>query len=243
MRLAHAVTAALMLIGAASSARAEVQVALQNGRVTILAKDATVRQILSEWARVGQTKIVNIERIPGGPLTLQLTNVPETEALDLLLKSVSGYMAAPRPSPAATLSRYDRILVLPSTAIARVPVAAPPPAAQSPVFQPPNVLQQPVEIDNDGPSIPPARGPLFPTQPRVVIDNQRPPVQSGATSTPGVVIAQPVPADGAQEGAAPAVVGQPQTGTAIGTPRPGMVIVPPPIQPGTIEVQQPAPEN
>ena len=55
-----------------------------------------MRQILTEWARVGQTRIVNVERIPGGPVTLQLTDVPESEALDLLLRSVTGYMAAQR---------------------------------------------------------------------------------------------------------------------------------------------------
>ena len=47
------------------------------GRSSLVAKDATVRQILAEWARVGQTRIVNGERIAGGPVTLELTNVPE----------------------------------------------------------------------------------------------------------------------------------------------------------------------
>src|SRR5437667_5875962 len=117
----------------ASTAFAEVKVTMQEGRVSIVAKDATVRQILTEWARVGQTKIVNVERIPGGPLTLQLTNMPEQEALDILLASVTGYMAAPRPVTAANLSYYDRILVLPTAAVARVPVAAPAsPVAQRP---------------------------------------------------------------------------------------------------------------
>ncbi|PYQ78964.1 MAG: hypothetical protein DMG03_26995 [Acidobacteria bacterium] len=41
---------------AGSAAFAEVQLTLQNGRVSIVAKDATVRQILTEWARVG-TKV------------------------------------------------------------------------------------------------------------------------------------------------------------------------------------------
>ena len=58
---------------------------MQDGRVSIVAKDATVRQILTEWARVGQTKIVNVERIPGGPMTIELTNVPEAHALEILL--------------------------------------------------------------------------------------------------------------------------------------------------------------
>ena len=63
----------------ASTAVAEVKVTMQEGRVSIVAKDATVRQILTEWARVGQTKIVNVERIPGGPMTLELTNVRTEE--------------------------------------------------------------------------------------------------------------------------------------------------------------------
>ena len=87
-------------------ASAEVRLVLNSGRVSIVAKDATVRQILNEWARVGQTKVVNVERIPGGPLTLELTDVPEGQALDVLLKQVSGYMAAPRASAVAALSIF-----------------------------------------------------------------------------------------------------------------------------------------
>ena len=66
----------------AVAASADVQLTMQDGRVSLVAKDATVRQILAEWARVGQTKIVNMERVPGGPMTLELTNVPEAQALE-----------------------------------------------------------------------------------------------------------------------------------------------------------------
>ena len=55
---------------AGSAAFADVQLTLQNGRVSIVAKDATVRQILTEWARVGKTQILNVDKIPGAPLTL-----------------------------------------------------------------------------------------------------------------------------------------------------------------------------
>ena len=96
--LTFAVVASLL---AAVPASAEVKVTMSDGRVSIAAKDATVRQILQEWARVGQTKIVNVERIPGGPITIELTSVPEGQALDVLLRSVSGYMAAPRATAAA----------------------------------------------------------------------------------------------------------------------------------------------
>jgi len=36
-----------------TTASADVQLTMQNGHVSIVAKDATVRQILTEWARVG----------------------------------------------------------------------------------------------------------------------------------------------------------------------------------------------
>ena len=105
---------------------------MQDGRVSLVAKDATVRQILTEWARVGQTKIVNVERMPGGPVTLELTNVPEAQALDVLLRSLSGYIAAPRPVEAANLSRFDRIILMPTLAAARPADAR---RRRAPVFQ------------------------------------------------------------------------------------------------------------
>src|SRR5207245_10479974 len=125
---------------AASIASAEVRVTMQQGgRVSIVAKDATVRQILTEWARVGQTKIVNVDRIPGGPITLELTNVPESQALDVLLRALSGYITAMRPVEAANLSHFDRIIIMPTLASARpAPSSAPPPPVfpQSPQFNP-----------------------------------------------------------------------------------------------------------
>ena len=104
MKTAILGVAALVLT--ASTAFADVQLTMQNGRVTLVAKDATVRQILAEWAKVGHAKIVNMERVPGGPISLELINVPEAQALDVLLRSLSGYITAPRPaeSSAANLS-------------------------------------------------------------------------------------------------------------------------------------------
>src|SRR5258708_2013069 len=124
------------LLLSSSSASAEVALTIQDGRVTLVAKDATLRQILTEWARVGQTKIVNAERVPGGPLTLQLTNVPEEQALETLLRPLSGYVAAPRAAGGANLSRFDRILVMPTP-------AAPPPAVSASATTSPPMYPQP----------------------------------------------------------------------------------------------------
>jgi hypothetical protein len=228
----------LFLVLAASTASAEVQLSIRDGRVTLVATNATVRQILTEWARVGQTKIVNVDRIPGGPLTLQFTNLPEQEALDILLRSVTGYMAAPRPVPVATLSHYDRILVLATAATPRVPVAAAPAAVQRTSFPPPtaddndeqpNVVQQP-------------RGPLFPTF--QLAQPVNPP--GAASATPGTVPPQPaalppaVVIDQLQNGRPPAITPFPGAtgGGAVGAPRPGMVVQPP-AQPGVIQLGQP----
>src|ERR1700704_2199501 len=106
-------------LAAGSTAFADVQLIIRNGQVSIVAKDATVRQILTEWARVGQTKIVNVERIPGGPMSIELNNVPESQALEVLLRAMSGFIAAPRAVDVANLSRFDRIIVMPTLAGAR----------------------------------------------------------------------------------------------------------------------------
>jgi hypothetical protein len=93
-----------------------VQLAIQDGRVWLSADHATVGQILAEWARVGRTQIVNGERVPGGPLTIELRGVAEQEALDVLLRSAGGFVAVARTAgladDASTASRFGRILIL-----------------------------------------------------------------------------------------------------------------------------------
>ena len=133
------------LLWGASPAFADLRLTMHDGRVSIAAKDATVRQILIEWARVGQTRIVNVERIPGGPVTLELDNVTEMQALEILLRPLSGYIAAPRAVGAANLSAYDRIIIMPTLAEGRPAMlasAAPPSAGAFPSAPPPPVFQQ-----------------------------------------------------------------------------------------------------
>jgi hypothetical protein len=221
----------------ASAASADVQVLLNNGRVSIVAKDATVRQILSEWARVGQTKIVNVDRIPGGPLTIELRDIPEGQALDVLLRSVSGYMAAPRQAAVANLSVFDRIIVMP-TAVASRPAASPQaPAFQQPQFQQP--APQPVDDDADEP---PANVQV-PNQPRGPVFNSFPPPQvggpNGPVGAPGVV---PTGQNGVSQ---PAAFGSTPTGPANGgVSVPGMVApAPPPTSVSSPSMQPPAPQT
>jgi hypothetical protein len=168
--LALVVCACLAVVPAA---RAEVQLSIRNGRVTIVAKDATVRQILAEWARVGKTKIVNAVRIPGGPITLELKDVTEQDALDVLLRTLSGYITAPRALLAADVSMYDSIAVMPTVATA-APRTSGPSSGPAPFSPPPAFNANDDEQDNapvPGPVRPggaapqPGRPPIFSTFP------------------------------------------------------------------------------
>lgn len=121
----------------------ELKLTMQNGRVTIVADNVPLRQILQEWARVGQTKIVNAEKLTGPNVTLQLLDAPEKDALDVLLRSASGYIAAPRPVSVANAAFYDRVTIMPTS---RAP-AATATTISAPTFQRP---PQPID-DNDEP--------------------------------------------------------------------------------------------
>ena len=94
---------------------AGLQLSIQDGKVTLDAEDVTIRQILTEWARLGNTRIVNVERLAGGPITLKFEGLPEKQALDTILRSVPGYVAAPRETMMANASMYETILVMATT--------------------------------------------------------------------------------------------------------------------------------
>ena len=105
--------AALVAVVPASASAGDLKMTMQGGRVTIIAQDVTIRQILIEWARLGQTTVVNADKIIAPPVTLQIIDRPESEALDILLRSASGYVAAPRAMAAAGASTFDRIFIMP----------------------------------------------------------------------------------------------------------------------------------
>jgi hypothetical protein len=124
---------------AATPVLADVTITMANGNVSVSAKNATVNQILTEWARVGQTRIVNIERVSGAPVTIELVNVPEADALDTVLRSMSGYLAAPRSVPVANASTFDRVFLLPTSGGTPPRAGAPATNAAAPFAAPPQV--------------------------------------------------------------------------------------------------------
>jgi hypothetical protein len=113
-----------------------VRVTFNDGLVSLTAADATAAQILAEWSRVGGTRIVNADRIAGPPLKLELTGVLEMDALEVLLRTTGGFIAAARsPGPSKNspqLSGLEQITVLPF----KSQPAIPPPAQDVPVTAP-----------------------------------------------------------------------------------------------------------
>src|SRR5262245_20007153 len=115
---------ALVTVAAVAAAQAPLQLQISNGRVTLHAQNVPVRAILAEWSKVGGAKIINGEGVAGAPLTLALEGVPERQALDIILRGVSGYVLAARQPGVAGTSMYDRIMILPTSAAPRNPPPA-----------------------------------------------------------------------------------------------------------------------
>jgi hypothetical protein len=228
MHIGKAIAAVVLVLAAAVPARAEVQLRIRDGHVSLTATNATVREILAEWARVGQTRIVNGERVPGGPITVELNDVPEEDALEVILRAAAGYVAAPRPTTVANLSRFDRILVMPTSTPTRGSVApTPPPAVPQPQlppqFQEPSFPPGPGIDDEGGEEEEPA--------PNVVMPNARGPIFNAFPQPPQGQPTQAAPANPiGMPGAYPPVQGQAPVGVAV----PGMVVPAPaqPSQPG-----------
>ena len=195
----------------ATSLRKELKLTMQNGRVTLIADNVPLRQILQEWARIGQTNIINADKLLSPMMTIQLVDAPERDVLDILLRSAAGYIAAPRPTIVANAAVFDRVTIM---ATSRAPAASAVATQSVPTFQRP---PQPVD-DGDEPinvTVPP-QGPQNPVTMQFpgLITN---PNQLPNTST------QPGPLTAPRPGALP----QPPMPMGIPNPyQPGQVIRP-----------------
>jgi hypothetical protein len=229
MRSRTIVATVVMLLGGAGLASAQaLSLEFHDGRVRLKAENVPVSRILAEWTRLGGTKIVNGERVPGAPLTLQLTDVSEQQALDIVLRGAAGYMALARETTPPGASTLDKILVLPTTT--RTPAAAaavappPPPIAPPAAFadrveqvdideqdEPPQQPQPPVQVPNGFPRAgrlppginPPSTAVPLPQQGAPLDDDATPPAPAAPAPTPGN------PFTGTQGGARPGTVNPP----------------------------------
>jgi hypothetical protein len=185
-------TAALSALAAAPAAAQQLTLEFNQGLVTVDAASVPVRTILNEWAKRGGTKVVGSERISGAPLTLKLVDVPEAKALEVILRSVAGYMAAPR-STGQGASIYDRILVMATSSTPPPANNARPPSnpnamAGTQRFVPPRQQQadeEEKEEEDPNPPNPPVF--TFPGAPNSQPGGQFVPPQNGGQAQPMIV--------------------------------------------------------
>lgn len=116
----------------ASPQKVKVDVRFNGGRVTIHAVNAPLAAILDGWAREGGTRIVVGGALEGHPVTLDLKEVPERQAIETLFAGMAGYVFNLRgldgPAPAGR-SEIARIHLLPVSRVA--PSAAPKQSAEA----------------------------------------------------------------------------------------------------------------
>jgi hypothetical protein len=224
-------------IAAPAFAQQPLKLSFQDGRVSVDANAVPVRAILNEWSKIGGTKVVGAERIIGAPLTVKLVNVTEAQALESILRSVAGYMAAPRNGTSTGPSMYDRILVMATSSAPAPANAARPAPAQSTAFAgtqrfvPPRPRQeQPEQEEDPEPDENPPSPPVF-TFPQPGQNGiQQPGTFTNAppsVNQPGMVVPAPqtITINPAQ-----ATPGQPQM--PVGVSQPGMMVpAPQPTQP------------
>ena len=108
----YAIALTVLLTCVPTAAADDLEVSFSDGRVTVIASDVSLRTILQEWSRVGQTDFIDADSLTGQPVRLQLIDVREADALRVLLREATGYVAAPRATWTPDSSRFDRVLVM-----------------------------------------------------------------------------------------------------------------------------------
>lgn len=229
MTFLRAAFVAAALAAALPASAGELVLTFKDGLVSLKAADVPLRQILNEWSRLGGTRIVGMEKLGGGLVTLELVDVPEKKALEVLLRPIAGYIVAPRAAMAAGASRYDRIALLPTSIASAAPIAAPRPRAFAP---PPIMLPDPIQLANgqDEQGEPgeatPSPVPVFspngePLNPGIV-PGAVPPSPIAPGQNPLRPFQQPPPDPNAPVPVTPA----PTVNTPLVTDRPGVIPVP-----------------
>src|SRR5688572_30281178 len=144
-----AVAVLLTVLAGPASAQQSVKLQFNAGQVTLSAQNAPVRAILAEWAKLGGATIVNGERVAGPPVTLELAGVSERQALDIVLRSVAGYIVAPRPPGSTGASAFDRIMIRPTSVAPRNPAPAAVAGGPRPPAVRPGIIARPGEPNDD----------------------------------------------------------------------------------------------
>ena len=88
--------AALVLAAAVTAAGQTVRLEFHDGQVTSRRRTRRCARSSTSGRASAARASSTASASRGAPVTLELTGVPERQALDILLRDVSGYMLAPR---------------------------------------------------------------------------------------------------------------------------------------------------
>lgn len=104
--------AALVVFSPRAALAQQVELSFEAGRVTLAARDATIREVLDLWARRGHVTVVNAELAGEARVSLQLDEVLERQALEAVLGGVAGYVIVERGPDSTGPAVFDRVFVV-----------------------------------------------------------------------------------------------------------------------------------
>ncbi len=123
----------------------KLQVSFANGRVTVIAANVTLREILAEWSRQGGTRFIDADKVTGGPVSFEFRDRPEAEVLTSLLRPLPGYgIGGTRNAPTGSRIATVSLLAVRTTTPSSSGFVAPPaPTTTMPDDELPPVMPRP----------------------------------------------------------------------------------------------------
>jgi hypothetical protein len=110
-RRAAGVLLASLVVGAVRVGAQAPMLAFRDGHVNLSVQNTPIRDILVLWSAVGGTRVEGAEALVER-VTLELIDVPESQALDRVISGEGGWIAATRLIQQPGQSRYESLRVL-----------------------------------------------------------------------------------------------------------------------------------
>jgi hypothetical protein len=117
MRLLIALIVAMTWLPTRTADAQHVSLDIRDGIVTLDARDVSLQAILAEWSRIGGTRVVALrdQTVASAPVTVLLRDITERQALDFLLRDLSGYLLVARSAEVPGQSAFGEIILVPSS--------------------------------------------------------------------------------------------------------------------------------
>jgi hypothetical protein len=111
--VAGCILAGIVVLYAPRVEAQDLSIAIADERVTMVARDVPLQNVLSELARIGGVTVSGADRIGASPVTLALNAVDGRAAFEILLRNAGGYVMIARQAAAPGALPIERVLILP----------------------------------------------------------------------------------------------------------------------------------